>query len=53
MATSCDSCGYRSNEVKSGTGVSKTGTIIKLIITRLSDLSRDLVQVTCSYTQGL
>lgn len=45
MATTCNSCGYKSNEVKSGSGVSETGTRIKLKLTHISDLSRDIVQV--------
>lgn len=45
MATACDYCGHKSNEVKSGSGVSEFGTRIKLKLTRVSDLSRDLIQV--------
>ena len=45
MATTCTYCGYKSNEVKSGSGVSETGTQIKLNLTHVSDLSRDLIQV--------
>ena len=45
MATTCDYCGNKSNEVKSGSGVSEFGTRIKLKLTQVSDLSRDLVQV--------
>ena len=45
MATTCNCCGYKSNEVKSGSGVSPTGTRIELKLTHISDLSRDLVQV--------
>ena len=45
MATSCSYCGYRSNEVKSGTGVSKTGTRIKLRLMHMCDLSRDVLVV--------
>ena len=45
MATTCSYCGYKSNEVKSGSGVSETGTRIKLKLAHISDLSRDLVQV--------
>lgn len=44
MATTCDYCGNKSNEVKSGSGVSEFGTRIKLKLTQVSDLSRDLVQ---------
>ena len=45
MATVCDYCGYRSNEVKSGTGVSPKGTKITLRVTDQSDLSRDILKV--------
>ena len=45
MATICSYCGYKCNEVKSGSGVSETGTRIKLKLTNLADLSRDLIQV--------
>lgn len=45
MATACEYCGHKSNEVKSGSGVSEFGTRIKLKLTRVSDLSRDLIQV--------
>ena len=46
MATNCEYCGYRSNEVKSGSGVSEHGTRIKLRLTDPSDLSRDILKVT-------
>ena len=46
MATSCDYCGYKSNEVKSGTGVSDRGTKITLKLTHISDLSRDILKVS-------
>ena len=46
MATTCNYCGYRSNEVKSGSGVSETGTRIKLRIMNISDLNRDVVLVS-------
>ena len=45
MALTCDTCGYRSNEVKSGAGVSAKGTRITLHLTDLSDLSRDILKV--------
>jgi len=46
MATSCEYCGYRTNEVKSGTGISKHGTKIELKLTDPSDLSRDILKVS-------
>ena len=45
MALTCDICGYRSNEVKSGAGVSPKGTRITLHLTDPSDLSRDTLKV--------
>ena len=42
MALTCDTCGYRSNEVKSGAGVSEKGTRITLHLTDPSNLSRDI-----------
>ena len=46
MATMCSYCGYRSNEVKSGSGVSETGTRITLRIANVSDLNRDVILVS-------
>ena len=45
MALTCDTCGYRSNEVKSGAGVSEKRTRITLHLTDPSDLSRDILKV--------
>ena len=45
MALTCDTCGYRSNEVKSGAGVSAKGTKIMLHLTDPSNLSRDILKV--------
>ena len=50
MATSCDSCGYKSNEVKSGGSISEKGKRIKLTITDADDFSRDILK---SETCGL
>ena len=47
MATTCEYCGSRSNEVKAGTGVSEYGTKITLHLTDRSDLSRDILKVNC------
>lgn len=44
MALTCDACGYRSNEVKSGSGISETGTRITLRLTDPTDLSRDILK---------
>ncbi|MGH0178962.1 UNVERIFIED_CONTAM: hypothetical protein FKN15_000413 [Acipenser sinensis] len=49
MATNCDSCGHRTNEVKSGGATEKQGTKITLHITDPSDMTRDLLKSeTCS-----
>ncbi|KAJ3602715.1 hypothetical protein NHX12_030464 [Muraenolepis orangiensis] len=49
MATNCDVCGHRTNEVKSGGATEKLGTKITLHITDTSDMSRDLLKSeTCS-----
>ncbi|XP_040339033.1 zinc finger protein ZPR1 isoform X1 [Herpailurus yagouaroundi] len=49
MATNCDCCGHRTNEVKSGGAVEPLGTRITFHITHPSDLTRDVLKSeTCS-----
>ncbi|XP_038861234.1 zinc finger protein ZPR1-like isoform X3 [Salvelinus namaycush] len=49
MATNCDDCGHRTNEVKSGGATEELGTKITLHLTNVSDMSRDLLKSeTCS-----
>ncbi|XP_032369546.1 zinc finger protein ZPR1 [Etheostoma spectabile] len=49
MATNCDSCGHRTNEVKSGGGTEEMGTKITLHLTDVSDMTRDVLKSeTCS-----
>lgn len=49
MATNCDRCGHRTNEVKSGGATEELGTKITLRITDPSDMSRDVLKSeTCS-----
>ncbi|XP_041836882.1 zinc finger protein ZPR1 [Melanotaenia boesemani] len=49
MATNCDSCGHRTNEVKSGGATEELGTKITLHVTDPSDMTRDLLKSeTCS-----
>ena len=49
MATSCDACGARTNEVKSGAGIAEKGVRITLRITDPIDMSRDVLKSeTCS-----
>ena len=45
MATNCDACGYRDNEVKGGSGIAEKGTRITLKLTDITDLSRDVLKV--------
>ncbi|XP_025321209.3 zinc finger protein ZPR1 [Canis lupus baileyi] len=49
MATNCENCGHRTNEVKSGGAIEPLGTRISFHITDLSDLTRDVLKSeTCS-----
>uniref|UniRef100_A0A8C8RSB7 Zinc finger protein ZPR1 n=1 Tax=Pelusios castaneus TaxID=367368 RepID=A0A8C8RSB7_9SAUR len=49
MATNCDVCGHRTNEVKSGGAIEPLGTRITLHITHPSDMTRDILKSeTCS-----
>lgn len=50
MATNCEQCGYKSNEVKAGGPISEKGKRIILKITEPEDLSRDILK---SETCGL
>lgn len=49
MATNCDHCGHRTNEVKSGGATEELGTKITLHITDASDMTRDVLKSeTCA-----
>ena len=48
MATTCECCGHRTNEVKSGAGVSENGLRIVLKLTDVCDLNRDILKVRAS-----
>ncbi|CAG2114582.1 unnamed protein product [Medioppia subpectinata] len=49
MATNCDACGHKTNEVKSGSGIEDKGICITLKVADESDLERDVViSDTCS-----
>ncbi|KAI8066764.1 ZPR1 zinc-finger domain-containing protein [Gongronella butleri] len=50
MATNCDHCGYKNNEVKAGGPISDKGKRITLKLTDAEDLSRDILK---SETCGL
>lgn len=45
MATNCDSCGHRTNEIKSGAGVEPRGVKIEVTVSSREDFSRDLLKV--------
>eukprot|EP00834_Sanchytrium_tribonematis_P002411 NODE_74_length_24438_cov_0.900283.p4 type:complete len:419 gc:universal NODE_74_length_24438_cov_0.900283:18479-17223(-) len=44
MSTVCDSCGYKSNEVKSAGAISEKGRKIVLKVVDMDDLSRDILK---------
>ncbi|XP_048369447.1 zinc finger protein ZPR1 [Sphaerodactylus townsendi] len=44
MATNCEDCGLRTNEVKSGGAIEPLGTKITLHVTDPSDMTRDLLK---------
>ncbi|XP_015283533.1 PREDICTED: zinc finger protein ZPR1 [Gekko japonicus] len=44
MATNCEACGHRTNEVKSGGAIEPLGTKITLHVTDPSDMTRDLLK---------
>nr|XP_060643003.1 zinc finger protein ZPR1 isoform X2 [Anolis sagrei ordinatus] len=44
MATNCDACGHRTNEVKSGGAIEPLGSKITLRLTDISDLTRDVLK---------
>lgn len=44
MATFCESCGHRTNEVKSGSGIEPQGVRIEVMVTGKKDFSRDLLK---------
>ena len=44
MSTNCDACGYRDNEVKSGSAISEKGKKIILKVEDREDLSRDILK---------
>ena len=45
MATVCEYCGHKTNEVKSGGGIEAKGKKITLKVTDPTDLSRDVLKV--------
>ncbi len=49
MSTNCEQCGYRDNEVKSGSAISEQGKRITLKVEDAEDLSRDILKVEIAY----
>lgn len=54
MATSCDACGTKTNEVKSGGGIEPKGIRMEVDVRGREDFSRDVLKVfnnnfCCSY----
>lgn len=45
MATNCETCGHRSNEVKSGSGIEPKGIKISVKVSTRDDFSRDVLKV--------
>lgn len=48
MSTNCERCGYRDNEIKSGSAISQQGKKITLKVEDADDLARDILKV-CRY----
>ena len=46
MATNCESCGHKTNEVKSGAGIGEKGVIIRLEVNNQEDLKKEVVIVS-------
>lgn len=44
MATNCESCGHRTNEVKSGSGIEPKGICIEIDVRSRDDFSRDVLK---------
>lgn len=49
MATMCDNCGYRTNEVKPGGGIESQGVKIVVNVSSPEDLNRDILKVINCY----
>lgn len=44
MATTCERCGHRTNEVKSGSGIEPQGVRLELRVREAADLTRDVLK---------
>ncbi|XP_076761395.1 zinc finger protein Zpr1 [Xylocopa sonorina] len=51
MATVCESCGHRTNEVKSGGGIEPLGVKIEVTVAGKEDFSRDLLKSETCHMQ--
>ena len=49
MATVCEYCGHKTNEVKSGGGIEPKGKRISLKVTDATDMSRDVLKVRTTF----
>lgn len=49
MATCCEACGHRDNEVKGGGGIEPKGRKISLLITNERDMTRDVLKSETAY----
>lgn len=45
MATNCEACGHKTNEIKSGTGIEEKGIRITVRIKDENDLKMDVIKV--------
>lgn len=44
MSNACETCGYRSSDIKAGGGVSEKGSNITLNVSEQDDLRRDVIK---------
>ncbi len=44
MCDSCDTCGYKSSEIKGGGAISEQGRLITVQVTEQEDLRRDVIK---------
>ena len=44
MSNACDTCGYRSSDIKAGGGISEKGSNIILNVAEQDDLKRDVIK---------
>ena len=49
MSNACDTCGYRSSDIKAGGGISDKGKAIILNVAEPEDLRRDVIKADTAY----